>query len=230
VWKLVERRFKEQTRFWLSKSSNFDKHVEFLKHRVLGRFSDAYDSVELAEALDIFKSDPDAGVERIFDALRGALERKCQFETQKGQRILDAHNNGNAKMQDSGNGRIAVPSENDANKTYTVDLIKLTCECQSAKTLSYAGLPCKHITAAAEAFKHKYPVGLETEEKQAEKDFRMQKSEDTKADSDEYFIYGSQKLKKRQFTGNPLIPSGIYHVLGAGSRRWSSTHWQKENL
>jgi len=220
VWKLVERRFKEQTRFWLLKPGNFDKHVEFLKHRVLGRFSDAYDSAELAEALETFKSDQDAGVDRIFDALKAALERKLQFETQKGQRILEAHNNGNAKMLDSGNGRVAVPSENDAGKTYTVDITKLTCECQSAKTLSYAGLPCKHITAAAEAFRHKYPVGLETEEKQAAKDFRMQKSEDAKADSDsdgdEYFIYGSQKLKKRQLTGNPLIPSGIYHVLEGG--------------
>jgi len=218
VWTLVEKRFKEQTRFWLNKPGNFNKHVDFLKHRILGKFSDSYDSAELAEALETFKSDPDAGVDRIFDALKAALERKLQFETQKGQRILEAHNNGSAKMLDSGNGEIAVPSENDANKTYTVDLTKLTCECQSAKTLSYAGLPCKHIAAAAEAFKHRYPVGLEAEEKQEAKDFRMEKSRDVqlRVDDGEYFVYGSQKLKKRQPTGNPLIPSGIYHVLEGG--------------
>jgi len=216
VWKVIEGRFKEQTRFWLNKTGNFNKHVEFLKHRILGRFSDSYDSAELAEALETFKRDPDAGVDRIFDVLKTALERKLQFETQKGQRILDAHNNGNAKMLDSGNGQVAVPSENDANKTYTVNLIKLTCECQSAKTLSYAGLPCKHITAVAEAFKHRYPVGLETEEGEPAKDFRMQKSQDLKADSDGYFVYGSQKLRKRERTGNRLIPSGIYHVLEGG--------------
>jgi len=220
VWKVIERRFKEQTKVWLSKSGNFDKHVDFLKSKILGRFSDAYDAAELAEALDAFKSDPDAGVERIFDVLKMALERKFQFETQKGGRILATHNNGSGEMKDLGNGQIAVPSENDSGKTYAVDLIKLTCECRSAKTLGYAGLLCKHTIAAVEAFKHKYPIGLEAEEKPA-KDFRMQKSRDVKADNsdsdrDGYFVYGSQKLKKRQLTGNPLIPSGIYHVLEGG--------------
>ena len=60
---------------------------------------------------------------------------------------------------------------------------------------------------------------METEDEEPAKDFRMQKSEDAKADSadsDGYFVYGSQKLKKRQLTGNPLIPSDIYHVLEGG--------------
>jgi cobaltochelatase CobS len=217
VWKVIERRFKEATRFWLAKSGNFDKHVDFLKSKILGRFSDSYDSAELAEALDTFKSDPDAGTDRIFETLKMALERKFQFEMGKGQRILNAHEDGSAEMQDMGNGQIAVPSENDSGKTYTVDLTKLQCECRSAKTLSYAGFLCKHTMAAVEAFKHRYPIALEAEGKPA-RDFRIEKSEDVKADSDsdEYFIYGSQKLKKRKLTGNPLIPSGIYHVLEGG--------------
>lgn len=224
MWKLIEQRFKQQTKFWLSKAGNFDKHVDFLKKRILGRFSDSYDAAELAEALDTFKSDPDTGVDRIFDALKVALERKFQFEMQKGGRILSVHNTGSAEMQDLGNGQIGVPSESNASKTYTVDLTKLECECQSAKTLSYAGLLCKHTTAAVEAFKHRYPVGLEAEEKPAE-DFRMEKSEDVKADSDsdEYFVYGGQKLKKRQLTGNPLIPSGIFTFWKAESQKWLST-------
>jgi cobaltochelatase CobS len=215
VWKLVEKRFKEQTKLWLSKPGNFDKHVDFLEKGILGKFSDSYDKAELAQALETFKGDQDTGVERIFDALKTALEGKLQFEMQKGQRILNAHRGGSREMKDLGNGHITVPSENDHSKTYNVDLTKLTCECRSAKTLSYAGLPCKHITAAAEAFKGKYPIGLDVEEKPTS-DFRMQKTKDVKADSDGYFVYGSQKLKKRELTGNPLIPSGIYHVLEGG--------------
>ncbi len=217
MWKVIEKRFKEQTKFWLSKPGNFDKHVDFLTNRILGRFSGAYDSTGLKRALETFKSDSDAGVEKIFHALKTALERKFQFEMGKGERILNAHRDGSAEMQDLGNGQIVVPSENDPSKTYTVDLTELTCECRSAKTLSYAGLLCKHTMAAVEAFRDKYPIGLEPEETSA-KDFRMEKSEDVKADgdSDEYFIYGSQKLKKRELTGNPLIPSGIYHVLEGG--------------
>ena len=214
MWKLIEKRFKKETKFWLSKSGNFDKHADFLTNRILGRFSDSYDVAEFTGALETFKSDPDAGVDRIFDALKVALQRKFEFEMQKGQRILNAHRDGSAEMRDLGNGRIAVPSENDSSKTYTVDMTNLQCECRSAKTLSYAGLPCKHTTAAAEAFKGKYPVGLEVEE--PAKDFRMEKSEDADADRNRYFIYGSQKLRKRELTGNPHIPSGIYHVLEGG--------------
>lgn len=216
MWKMIEKRFKQATKFWLSKKGNFDKHVDFLKKRILGRFSDSYDGAELAKALDAFKDDPDVGVDRIFDALKIALERKFEFEMQKGRRILDAHNNGNAQMKDLGNGQIEVPSENDHSKTYTVDLIKLTCGCQSAKTLSYAGLLCKHTIAAVEAFKHRYPVGLEAEEGKSPEDFRIEKSQDVKSDNDEYFVYGGQRLRKRKLTGNPLIPSGIYHVLEGG--------------
>ncbi len=215
MWKVIERQFKERTKLWLSKPGNFDKHVDFLEHRILGRFSDSYDSAELGQALEEFKKDKDTGVDRVFDALKMALERKFQFEVEKGGRILSAHNSGSREMKDLGNGCISVPSENTAGKTYTVDLTKLTCECRSAKTLSYAGLPCKHTVAAVEAFKSKYPVGLDVEEKPVS-DFRMQKTRDVRADAGEYFVYGSQKLRKRQLTGNPLIPSGIYHVLEGG--------------
>ena len=216
MWRVIERRFKSETKFWLSKPGNFDKHVEFLTGRILGRFSDSYDSAELKEALDVFRSDPDAGVDRIFGVLEDALQRKFQFEMSKGERILNAHNDGSSEMRDMGNGRITVPSETDSGKTYTVDLTKLTCECRSAKTLGYAGLLCKHATAAVEAFKHKYPIGLESEEEESAGDFRIEKAQDVQADSDEYFIYGNQKLRKRELTGNPLIPSGIYHVLEGG--------------
>ena len=216
MWKVIEKRFKRETRFWLSKSGNFDKHVDFLTSRVLGRFSDYYDRAMLKEALDIFKSDPDTGVDRIFGVLGNALQRKFQFEMDKGKRILNAHNDGSSEMRDMGDGRITVPSENDSSKTYTVDLTKLTCECRSAKTLGYAGLPCKHATAAVEAFKHKYPIDLDTEDEKPAEDFRMRKSADTQANDDEYFVYGSQKLRRRKPAGNPLIPSGIYHVLEGG--------------
>ena len=219
MWKVIEKRFRKETKFWLSKPGNFDKHVEFLTNRILGRFSDSYDDVELTEALDIFKSDPDTGIRRIFDTLETALQGKFQFEVQKGQRILNAHNDGSSEMQDMGNGQIIVPSETDSGKTYTVDLTKLECECRSAKTLSYAGLLCKHATAAVEAFKHKYPIDSDAEDEKPAGDFRMEKSGDVdadKADSDEYFVYGSQKLRRRKLTGNPLIPSGIYHVLEGG--------------
>jgi len=222
MWKVIEKRFKEQTKFWLSKPGNFQKHVDFLKSRILGKFSDSYDDAELTEALDIFRSDPDMGIHRIFGTLETALQRKFQFETRKGQRILSAHKDGNSEMQDMGNGRITVPSETNSNKTYTVDLTKLTCECRSAKTLGYAGLLCKHATAAAEAFKDKYPIELDSEEEEPAGDFRMEKSEDVQADhtghadDDKYFIYGGQKLRRRELTGNPLIPSDIYHVLEGG--------------
>ena len=122
MWRVIEKRFKRETKFWLSKSGNFDKHVDFLTSRILGRFSDLYDSAELKEALDVFKSDPDAGVDKIFGALEVALQKKFQFEMSKGQRILNAHNDGSRQMQDMGNGQINVPSENDASKTYTVDM------------------------------------------------------------------------------------------------------------
>ena len=216
MWKVIEKRFKRATRFWLSKSGNFHKHVDFLTSRVLGKFSDSYDSGELEEALDAFKNDPDTGVDRIFAVLKDALQQKFQFEMDKGKRILDAHNDGTAEMQDMGNGQITVPSENDSGKTYTVDLTKLTCECRSAKTLGYAGLLCKHATAAVEVFKHKYPIELDAEAEQKGDDFRIQKSVNIQTDNDEYFIYGNQKLRRRKISGNPLIPSGIYHVLEGG--------------
>ena len=221
MWKVIEKRFKRETRFWLLKSGNFDKHVDFLTSRILGRFSDSYDSAKLKDALDVFKSDPDAGVDMIFAVLDDALQRKFQLEMDKGRRILKAHNDGMSEMRDMGNGQITVPSENDSGKAYTVDLTKLTCECRSAKTLGYAGLLCKHAAAAAEAFKRKYPIGLDTQEEEPAKGFRIQKSVDTQANdvkvhNDEYFIYGGQRLRRRKLTGNPLIPSGIYHVLEGG--------------
>jgi len=219
MWKVIEKRFKRETQFWLSKSGNFDKHVDFLTSRILGRFSDAYDSDKLKEALDVFKNDPDAGVDRIFGVLADALQHKFDLEMEKGQRILNSHNDGNSEMQDMGNGQITVPSENNSGKTYAVDLTKLTCDCRSAKTLGYAGLLCKHAAAAAEAFKHRYPIELDAEEEQKGDDFRMQKSGDVQPDDvdiNEYFIYGSQKLRRRRATGNPLIPSCIYHVLEGG--------------
>ena len=219
MWKIIEKRFKRETRFWLSKSGNFDKHVDFLTSRILGKFSDSYDSDKLKDALDVFKSDPDAGVDRIFGVLEDALQEKFELEMDKGQRILNAHNDGISEMQDVGNGQITVPSENDSSKTYTVDMTKLICECRSAKTLGYAGLLCKHATAAVEAFKHKYPIELDAEEEPGGQHFRMRKSDDTQpddADSAEYFIYGSQKLRRRKVSGNQLIPSGIYHVLEGG--------------
>ena len=210
MWKIIEKRFKRETKFWLLKSGNFDKHVDFLTSRVLGKFSDSYDSDKLKDALDVFKSDPDAGVDRIFAVLEDALEQKFDFEMDKGQRILNAHNDGNSEMQDLGNGQITVPSENNSDKTYAVDLTKLTCECRSAKTLGYAGLLCKHAVAAAEAFKHKYPIELDAEAEQKGDDFRMQKSGDAQpddTDTNEYFIYGSQKLRRRSATGNPWTGS-----------------------
>jgi len=221
VWNIIEKRFKEQTKFWLSKTGNFDKHVDFIKTRVLGKFADAYDNSELTRALDEFKQNQDAGVDRIFEVLKTALEKKFRFEMDKGERILVTHRDASRLMKDMGNGCIAVPSENDGGKSYTVDLTKLECPCQSGKTLSYAGLPCKHLAAAAEEFKHKYPVGIEPDSKEPAEDFRMEKSQDTDSgvipiDSNGHFIYGSQKLKKRELTGNPLIPSGIYHVLEGG--------------
>ena len=217
MWKRIERQFKEKTRFWLTKTGNFDKHADFLTNRLLGKFSDSYDSEELTEALQVFKADPDAGMDRIFSVLETALERKFQFEMKKGEKVLRAHRNGSSEMIDLENGQIAVPSENSSDKTYLVDLTNLECDCRSAKTLSYAGLVCKHTSAAAEAFKHKYPVEQEAED-DADKgqQFRMEKSQDALADSDRYFIYGSQKLRKRKLTGNLLIPSDIYHVLEGG--------------
>ena len=226
MWKVIEKRFKRETKFWLSKSGNFDKHVDFLTSRILGKFSDSYDSAKLKEALDVFKSDPDSGVDRIFAVLEDALHRKFQLEMDKGKRILKAHNDGISEMRDMGNGHITVPSENDSGKTYAVDLTKLQCECRSAKTLGYAGLLCKHATAAVEAFKHKYPIEPDAEAEKKGDDFRIQKSVDTQADdveaddvkahSDEYFIYGGQKLRRRNISGNQLIPHGIYHVLEGG--------------
>ena len=216
MWGVIEKRFVRETRFWLSKSGNFNKHVDFLTSRILGKFSDLYDSGELKDALDIFRSDPDTGADRIFAVLEEALKKKFQFEMDKGKRILNAHNDGNSEMQDMGNGQITVPSENDSGKTYTVDLTKLTCECRSAMTLGYAGLLCKHATAAVEAFKHKYPIEPDAEAEQEGKDFRMDKSQGVQSDSEEYFVYGGQKLKRRKLTGNPLIPSGIYHALEGG--------------
>ena len=226
MWKVIEKRFKRETKFWLSKSGNFDKHVDFLTSRILGKFSDSYDSAKLKEALDVFKSDPDAGFDRIFAVLEGTLQRKFQLEMDKGKRILKAHNDGISEMRDMGNGHITVPSENDSGKTYAVDLTKLQCECRSAKTLGYAGLLCKHATAAVEAFKHKYPIEPDAEAEKKGDDFRIQKSVDTQADdveaddvkahSDEYFIYGGQKLRRRNISGNQLIPHGIYHVLEGG--------------
>ncbi len=216
MWKLIEKRFKEATLHWLSKPGNFQKHADYLTTRVLGGLSDAYDSAEFLEALEAFKSDPHAGVERIFQALKKALEQKFGVETIKGMRILDAHRDGSREMKDLGNGCVKVPSEFDVDKAYKVDLTKLECECKSWKTLSYAGLLCKHIMAAADEFRHKYPIDIEAEEDEKTESFRLGKSPDVQADSDGYFVYGSQKLKKRELTGNPLIPSGIYHVLEGG--------------
>ena len=136
MWKILEKRLKEATRFWLAKPGNFQKHADYLTNRILGRFSDSYDSAEFSEALETFKSDPDAGTDRIFQVLETALDRKFQAETLKGQRIINAHRDGSREMQDLGNGCVRVPSEFDVDKIYKVDLTRLECECQSWKTLS----------------------------------------------------------------------------------------------
>ena len=59
MWRLIEKRSKKETKFWLSKPGNFDKHVDFLENRILGRFSDFYNSAELSEALETFKTEKD---------------------------------------------------------------------------------------------------------------------------------------------------------------------------
>ena len=117
MWNVIQKRFKRETKFWLPKSGNFDKHVDFLSSRILGRFSDSYDSDELKDALDVFKSDPDTGIDRIFTVLDDALQRKFQLEMEKGRRILKAHNDGISEMRDMGNGRIMTCPDFSGHRT-----------------------------------------------------------------------------------------------------------------
>lgn len=212
ILRLAASRFKNQATIFLEK--NFNKHKNYLKNTILKTVSNLYNENDFDQALSLFSDDPDKSIDQLYKVVEKALEEKFYQELAKGNRLLKAHNSDNLEIRDNGSGDIKVDSENDPNKTYTVSLIDYTCNCPQGKKLSYAGLFCKHLIAAYELFKDKYPPPVDNH---TQKVFRMEKSnENVEVDLDEYFIYGSQKLKKREKRGNPYIPRGIYHVLSGG--------------
>ena len=144
---LQESRFKERTKEWLSKQGNFNKHANYLTNTLL-RKENLYDPDVLEKALGTFKSDPDSGIEQIYDCLKEALESKHQKEQEKGEGIVEAYRSGSLKIEKEDDETVSVESSTKAGQMYTVKIKDGSCSCQSAKRLSYAGLWCKHACAA----------------------------------------------------------------------------------
>jgi len=203
--KLIEKLFVERGRDFLKR--DLDKHVRYLANTIFGKFD--YDRNLFDAAVETCRRDVDSGVEELHKVLENAISQFHEKERQKAQRLAAT----GVDMSDRGNGVIEVGSET-GNGSYRVNLLKHTCECQQFKRISYAGLFCKHYVAAREAFGDTYPIDVGTSEETPV--FRMPPPVSDAESDDGCFTYGSQRLPKRELTGNPLIPPPVFHVLEGG--------------
>lgn len=208
----LESRFKEKAKIYLKKDP--EKHANYLENVVLKGLDTVYQVDDFERSLEIFKGEPDKGVDLIYDCLEEALKEKHTKEMEKGERILEAYNSDELEIQKTDHDSVSVESESTKGKTYTVELKDFSCECQSAKTLSYAGLWCKHACAAyqlyGDSFTGSQKDKTEIEEAQA---VLISELETVKKDGNSFITYGNQKLKIRKERANSYIPDEVTFFL-----------------
>jgi len=208
----LEGRFKEETRRWLLKRGNFQKHINYLTKTLLKGLSDLYDQDKLNEAIETFRSDPDEGVKLIYDCLKDALEEKYKREKEKGERILRAYRTGRLQIERTGD-IVEVESETTKGKIYRVNLKDGSCTCPSSKTLSYAGLWCKHAMAAYLLY------GNPEREKPTEKEelpsspILVSELPRIEQDGGRFLVYGRSRLRIREEIPSSLIPEEVTFFL-----------------
>lgn len=209
----LESRFKERTKEWLKK--DFLKHTNYLENVVLRGMDSIYQVDAYQQALETFKDDPDTGVEKIYDCLKEALKEKHKKEMEKGERIVQAYNNGNLEIEQTAPDLIDVESETKAGKMYTVNLKDGSCSCQSAITLSYSGLWCKHACAAYLLYGNSIKRLGSQQKAQSENEqaILVSELEIVQENGNSFITYGSQRLKIRKKTPNALIPEEVTFFL-----------------
>jgi len=208
----LESRFKKNTKIWLKK--DFQKHVNYLEKVVLKGLDSIYEVDAFEQALEVFKDDEDTGVRQIYDCLKEALKAKHQKEIEKGKRILEAYRKGDVKIEKTDDTIVRVESETTPGKIYTVNLKDGSCDCRSAKTLSYAGLWCKHACAAyllyGDSSTSPQRDKTEIDESQA---VLVSELEIKHENGDSFITYGNQKLKIREKRPNSYIPEEVSFFL-----------------
>jgi MoxR-like ATPase len=213
MWQDLENRFKEETRRWLSKGGNFQKHVNYLTKTLLKGLSHLYDQDGLGEALEAFKSDPDEGVKLIYDCLKDALREKYDREREKGERILQAYRTGTLRIERISGDTVEVESETTRGKLYRVDLKDGSCTCPSSRTLSYAGVWCKHAMAAYLLYGK--PKSRESVRKEESTSSPILVSElpQIKENGERFILYGRSRLRIRRRIPSSLIPDEVIFFL-----------------
>ena len=209
----LEGRFKEETRRWLLKRGNFQKHINYLTKTLLKGLSDLYDQDKLNEAIETFRSDPDEGVKLIYDCLKDALEEKYKRERAKGERILRAYRTGKLQIERTGD-IVGVESETTKGKIYRVNLKDGSCTCPSSKTLSYAGLWCKHAMAAYLLYggPEKGEEAVKVEEL-PHHPILVSELPRIEQDGGRFLVYGRSRLRIREEIPSSLIPEEVTFFL-----------------
>jgi len=191
---------------------DLDKHKNYLLKVALGRNSSLIPQQEFDDAISVYRTDPGKCAKELFQALSPAIEKTMKTIHTRGMSMKAKHDNGSLSVSDNGGEQITVQSERSSNKTYTINLISLECNCPYFEKVKFAGMLCKHIFLANELLGDKYrivqPVSSDS------KPYNKTSAEKLDIEStDAYFSYGSQKLNKRPRRGNSLIPSGITYIL-----------------
>ncbi len=209
IMSLVEASFLAQSKIYFQQEDNFDAHADYLRNSILRKYRSEYDINKFNAAIDVARTDIDAGVTQLFYAVQGALRKMLDEQIQKGQELVGSYQNGKLVLQDQGNRQTRVQSERGNNILYHVDLHDYTCDCKWYKRIKYAGMWCKHLVAAHEVFKSRYPLMRSIPAEGQQPAPQMVETHDEPL----ILTFGSQKLTQRVKTGNPLIPSGHTYLL-----------------
>ena len=206
LYREISEAFERNALEYLEK--DFVKHKDYLLRVAFGRNSALISRQDFEEALELYNSDPRGCVKRLFQVVLPAIEATMDTVYSRALKLLSKYNSGTHQVKDLGNGMIEVESESNPQSFYKVDLVALECECPYYQKVKFAGMVCKHIFLANEIYGTKYRH-LQNRPVKTAGNEPLSKVMIT----DEFFCYGSQRLRKRKKRGNPLIPFGITYVL-----------------
>ena len=130
IMSLVEASFLAQSKIYFQQEDNFDAHADYLRNGILRKYRSEYDINKFNAALDVARTDIDAGVTQLFYVVQGALRKMLDEQIKKGQELVGSYQNGKLVLQDQGNRKTRVQSERGNNILYHVDLHVYTCDCK----------------------------------------------------------------------------------------------------
>ncbi len=134
IFNRVEASFLAQSKIYFQQEDNFSAHADYLRNGILRKYRSEYDEKKFNAAVDVATTDIDAGVTQLFYAVQGALRKMLDEQIQKGQELVGSYQNGKRVLQDQGNRKTRVQSEQGNNILYHVDLHDYT-EKLSSKNL-----------------------------------------------------------------------------------------------